>query len=56
MSQNPKGRAKDTKKAAEKNLRQAEPLDKQDPTKPVKVKKAPSNEDVDYANDPHVPL
>jgi hypothetical protein len=57
MSQNPKGRTEDTKKAAEKNIMQAEPpLDKQDPTRPVKADDAPSGKKGKPANDPHVPL
>jgi hypothetical protein len=40
MSEQPEGRAKDSKKAAKGNIEQPqhpEPLDKQDPTEPVKV-------------------
>ena len=37
MSQDPKERTDDSKKAAEHNLKEAEPLDKQDPTQPVEV-------------------
>jgi hypothetical protein len=54
MNQNPKGRTEDTKETAEKNIMQAEPpLDKQDPTRPVKVDGAKKGKP---ANDPHVPL
>jgi hypothetical protein len=40
MSEQPEGRAKGSKKAAKGNIEQSpqpEPLDKQDPTEPVKV-------------------
>jgi hypothetical protein len=35
MSQNPKERTEDSKKVAENNLKEAQPLDKQDPTQTV---------------------
>jgi hypothetical protein len=40
MSEQPEGRTKDSEKAAKSNIKQPqqlEPLDKQDPTEPVKV-------------------
>jgi hypothetical protein len=42
MSEQPEGQAKDSKKAARSNIEQpqAEPLDKQDPTEPVKVSRS----------------
>jgi hypothetical protein len=39
MSDKPKERNEDSKKAAEGNIEQPEPLDKQDPTEPVEVGK-----------------
>lgn len=39
MSEQPEGRTKDSEKAARNNIeqQQPEPMDKQDPTEPVKV-------------------
>ena len=42
MSQDPKKRTDDTKKASEGNIEQAPPFDKQDPTEPVEVPGKPS--------------
>lgn len=39
MSDKPKERNEDSKKAAENNIEQPEPLNKQDPTQPVEVGK-----------------
>jgi hypothetical protein len=41
MSEQPEGRTKDSEKAAKSNIeqpQQPEPLDRQDPTEPVKVR------------------
>ena len=40
MSQNPEKRNKDSKEVAEGNIEQPVPLDKEDPTEPVKVRGA----------------
>jgi len=40
MSQNPEKRNKDSKEVAEGNMEQPVPLDKHDPTEPVKVRGA----------------
>lgn len=37
MSERPEDRNRDTRKAAENNIEQAPPLNKQDPTQPVEV-------------------
>jgi hypothetical protein len=39
MSDKPKERNEDSKKAAENNIEQPEPVNKQDPTQPVEVGK-----------------
>jgi hypothetical protein len=50
MTEQPEGRARESKKAAKSNIEQQpepEPIDKQDPTEPVKVTEAKEQKGAD---------